>query len=396
MTSRRPLPPPLAPAVPGSFAQRTLRERLPRIVGEVLETARLAPAARARLRRARDRLPEATVRRLAPGPGEGPLWDAFFRTHAGRRLAELPFFELEAYFYLWVLTETGYFETGADPFSAAKRNEFAASVPSLEAASRATLQEDALAPRRAVRRALQRAVLGNHADASNPEVLGAGPGGLELAQHVPWRRVEGLLLGGPKVVFLADNAMSELWYDLVLARSVVRAAPAIRVELVLKRHPLFVSDAVPGDVEGLWELAEAQRAAPGLRRLTRELRAAVDEGRIAIRSWSELNAPLHFSAPELSRRLDPDVPLVLMGDANYRRALEDRAWPPTTPLGLACRMPARRVLFLRVMKSECVAGLPAPLVRRLERADRSWRTDGRYAISQLLQPRGKGGPAGDG
>ena len=386
----RTLPPPLAPAVPGSFARRTLRERLPRIVGEVLETARLTAAARTRLGRARQRLPELTVRRLAPGPGEASLWEAFFETHAGRRLAELPFFELEAYFYLWLLTETGYFDTGLDPFSATKRSEFTASVPSLEAASRATLLDDALPPRRSLPRALQRAVLGNHADASNPLVLRAGAGGLELAQDVRWRSVEPLLLGTSRLVVLADNAMTELWYDLVLARSLVQAAPGLRVDLVLKRHPLFVSDAVPGDVAVLWELADHPRAAPNLGRLARQLRAAVDGGRIAIQSWSELNAPLHLSAPQLARRLDPDVPLVLKGDANYRRALEDRGWPPTTPLDCACRMASRRILFLRVMKSECVAGLPAPVVRRLDRADPAWRTDGRYAIAQLLRRRSAG------
>jgi hypothetical protein len=361
-----------------------MRERLPRILGEVIEAAGLPTVARTRLRRASEQLPELTVRRLALEAGDAPLWDAFFQMHLGRRLADLPFFELEAYFYAWILTETRYFESGVDPFSKNKRKEFAASVPALEAASEAMLEDDALPPFQVARRALLRALLGNHADASNPQVLRAGPGGLELVQEEPWRRLERLLLGGPRLLILTDNAMSELWYDLVLARSLVRAAPGLTVELVLKRHPLFVSDAVPGDVDTLWELTEGKGAAPSLRRVSRDLRKRIEEGRIAIRSWRELNAPLHFSAPEFARHLEGDAPLVLKGDANYRRALEDRSWPPTAPLDRACRMPVRRVLFLRVMKSECVAGLPGPLVRRLERADPAWRTDGRYAITQLL------------
>ncbi len=393
MTSTRPLPPPLAPAVPGSFAERTLRERMPRIVGEVLEANRLSPGARARLRRARGRLAELRVRRLATPPGEGPLWEAFFEACAGRRLAELPFFELEAYFYLWLLVETGALDAGGEPFSAAKRDEFAAAVPTLEAASLAALEDDALPPRRAVHRALRRALLGNHADASNPEVLRAGAEGLELAQDVAWRRVERLLLGGPRLTVLVDNAMSELWYDLVLARSLVRAAPGLRIDLVLKRHPMFVSDAVPADVEVLWELADGRPEAPNLRRLAREVRRALGSA-VRIRSWGELNAPLHLSAPQLARRLGADVPVVLMGDANYRRALEDRSWLPTTPLERACRMPVRRALFLRVIKSECIAGLPAALVRRLARTDPGWRTDGRYAIAQLLVRRGSRRGAG--
>ncbi len=394
MPATTPLPPPLTPAVPGSFAEHTLRERMPRIVGELLQATRLAPAARARLRRARGRLPQLAVERRATPRGEAPLWEAFFDAYAGRRLTELPFFELEAYFYLWLLTEAGYFDTGADPFSAAKRGEFAAAVPSLEAASVATLQDDALPPAAAVRRALRGAVLGNHADASYPQVLRAGAQGLELAHDVPWRRVRQVLLGGPRLVVLVDNAMSELWYDLVLARSLVRAAPGLRIDLVLKRHPMFVSDAVPGDVAALWELADRQVAAPNLRRLTRDVRRVLRAGRVGIRAWGELNAPLHLSAPQLARRLDADVPVVLLGDANYRRALEDRSWAPTAALDRACRMPVRRALFLRVMKSECVAGLRADLVRRLERADPHWRIDGRYAIAQLLVRRGSRRGAG--
>jgi len=387
MPARRPgpLPPPLAPAAPGSFAQRTLRERLPRIVGEVLASNRLPARARARLEHARERLPELAVRRLALATGEAPLWEPFFRAHAGRRLGELPFFELEAYFYAWLLGETGYFANAVDPFAAAKRRELAASVRALEAASRAMLEEDALEPRRAAERALRRAILGNHADASNPEVLRAGAGALEVVRDEPWNRLERALLGGPRLLLLADNAMSELWYDLALARNLARAAPGLRVEVVLKRHPLLVSDAVPGDVNLLWELVERQPKAPGLRAASRDLREWIGEGRIAIRAWPELNAPLHFSAAQLAPLVGGGAPLVLVGDANYRRALEDRAWPAAAPLERACRMPAERVLFLRVLKSECVAGLPAALVGRLDRADRSWRTGGRYATVQLLE-----------
>jgi len=72
------------------------------------------------------------------------------------------------------------------------------------------------------------------------------------------------------------------------------------------------------------------------------------------------------------------------GDANFRRALEDRAWLPTTPLELACRAPLRRAVFLRVLKSECVAGLSAAAVQRALREDPEWRTNGRHATVQLL------------
>jgi len=391
------LPPPLDARDSRSFAHRTLTRRVPRIVAGLLDTAPLTAGARFRLGAAVARPLELAVRRLQLPADEAPRWEPFFAEHEGRRLAEVPFFLWEVYLYAWLLIEAGYYDTGVDPFALDKRRDFASSLSCLEQASGAALEADAPPAVSSLHRGLMRSLLANLADASYPEIQGGVvPTGVLHAD--PWSDLEGSLLAGGRVLILADNAMSELWYDLLLARAIARGAPGSQVELVVKRHPMFVSDATAEDVTTLWTLIDEAGAAPSLRRAAAEVRALIASGRIGVRDWPELSAPWHLSAPGLAPYLDPDTTFVLKGDVNFRRALEDRAWSPTFPLERACRAPLRRAVFLRVLKSDCVAGLPAAAVEDVGHADPEWRTNGKHATAQLLRrtPAATGTAAGPG
>jgi len=355
-------------------------------VSDLLATAPLSAGARARLEEAVARPLQIPVRRLPLPTEDSRRWEEFFATYLGRRLAVLPFFLWEAYLYAWLLLETGYFETGIDPFATAKREDFAVSLLAMEEASRAALEADAGPAGPALRAAVERSLKANLADASNPEMQAFGAGRTALLHEDPWSEVLGLLTAGDRIRILADNAMSELYYDLLLARALARAAPRAAIELAVKRDPMFVSDATALDVDRLFELVDEAPGAPGLGRATAEVRSLLASGRIEVRAYPELNAPWNLSAPGLAPIVAaPEVVLVVKGDANFRRALEDRAWPPTTPLELACRAPLRRAVFLRVLKSECVAGLSAEAVERAGREDPGWRTDGRHATVQILR-----------
>jgi hypothetical protein len=111
-------------------------------------------------------------------------------------------------------------------------------------------------------------------------------------------------------------------------------------------------------------------AAPNLAGAAEQIRVLIGSGRL------ELQA--------LARRLERNAASICKGDANFRRALEDREWPATTPLEIACCAPLQRALFLRVLKSECVAGLPGTVVAEVEQADARWRIDGRHATAQVM------------
>lgn len=49
--------------------------------------------------------------------------------------------------------------------------------------------------------------------------------------------------------------------------------------------------------------------------------------------------------------------LVLKGDVNYRRLLEDRHWPPTTRLEEVTQFMPTSTLSLRTLKAEIMVGL---------------------------------------
>jgi len=77
--------------------------------------------------------------------------------------------------------------------------------------------------------------------------------------------------------------------------------------------------------------------------------------------------------------------LVLKGDVNYRRLLEDRHWPSTTLLEAVVRYIPTSTLSLRTLKAEIMVGLAEGEAERLDREDPDWRTDGRRGLVHLVR-----------
>jgi hypothetical protein len=74
---------------------------------------------------------------------------------------------------------------------------------------------------------------------------------------------------------------------------------------------------------------------------------------------------------------------VMKGDLNYRRLVEDRHWPPTTPFAAATAYFPGPVAALRTLKSDVVTGLPADVVSDLDASGGAWRTSGAYGLVQV-------------
>ena len=76
--------------------------------------------------------------------------------------------------------------------------------------------------------------------------------------------------------------------------------------------------------------------------------------------------------------------LVLKGDVNYRRLLDDRHWPHTARLEeIAAYFPAP-FLVLRTLKGEIMVGLGPGQVEALVAEDPTWLINGRRGIVQLV------------
>jgi uncharacterized protein with ATP-grasp and redox domains len=192
--------------------------------------------------------------------------------------------------------------------------------------------------------------------------------------------------GPGTVCVVADNAGPELLPDLVLADHLLRTGRAARVVLHLKPYPYFVSDATTTDTLAcLTRLTTAPgRQAPAL---GTRLRDALTTGRLALRAHPFSCAPLPYvrMPPDLRAELASATLTVMKGDLNYRRLVEDRHWPPTTPFADATAYFPGPVAALRTLKSDVVTGLSAPAVADLDATGKAWRTTGTYGLVQVRE-----------
>lgn len=76
--------------------------------------------------------------------------------------------------------------------------------------------------------------------------------------------------------------------------------------------------------------------------------------------------------------------IVVKGDANYRRLLDDRHWDFTTNIAdIVCYLPAPMVA-LRTLKSEVVVGLKSQVIEEVAKSDPAWLTNGQWGVVQLV------------
>jgi Damage-control phosphatase ARMT1-like domain len=343
---------PIRSNVPGSFPESVLQRRHPAIVDRVLAGHPYPPAIRQALVTLRE---EVTGGRIEPFEGWG---------HAGERWVDQPFLWAEALFYRKLLVAAGYFGPGPwlgiDPFGPQKAAELR-SVPGADPGlDRAQL--------------LHAALLGNRADLGF-RLLTAGDDDVELLvddSAEVWRHLD----AGPPgtVCVLNDNAGTELLADLLLAAELLRSGLATGVELHLKPHPTFVSDATTADLVATVEHVRDPALWDALR-----------DGRIEVvaHPFAVQPVPYRDMPADLTGRLAAASLTIAKGDLNYRRLVADCDWPPTDTFAARTAYFPSPVVALRTLKSDVIVGLDAATVERLDELDKSWRTRGKYAVVQF-------------
>jgi uncharacterized protein with ATP-grasp and redox domains len=333
------LPPLIMTSEPGSFAHNTLRVRIPAILQETIALNSFAQDIRAALEALYAELQGGTIRGLQEDTPDRGFWDQVSAPHIGRTWLDVPWYWAEAFFYRRLLEATRYFAPGPwrgfDPFAAKKETEW---VPdAAPATANAVLRALPFDRQARFERLLHASLWGNRTDLSY--AVAAHLGGT-TAPHderenllvddtaAVWQHLQGQ--PGRRVAIIADNAGTELVMDLMLADYLLSADLASEVYLHLKPQPFFVSDAMPADVmAGLSALDGGKEAA---RALAGQLRGALRGGRLRlVTHWSYASSLFYYQIPDDLRRELGDMDLVLVkGDANYRRLLDDAHWPPTT------------------------------------------------------------------
>jgi hypothetical protein len=172
----------------------------------------------------------------------------------------------------------------------------------------------------------------------------------------------------------------------VLAFVLLESDFASTVTLFAKSAPVFVSDALPKDVDAHIDFIARLE---GAQRLGGLLREHVNAGRIEVIAHTFFTSPLPFcdSPEELSAAFAEASLVIVKGDANYRRLLGDRHWPYDTPFAEAVGYFPASLLALRTLKSGVAVGVTKEAEARARQLSRpkegEWLCTGRFAVAQL-------------
>ena len=394
-------PPPLMTSEPGSFAEATIVRRKPQIIRDVLADNDYPEEIRDSLQMLAEEIQGGTIRPLGEPAVDAEYWQEQWCPYAGRTWRDVPWYFAEAFFYRRLLEAVRYFQPGVwqghDPFAAQKRRQIDGPGGALQLAAQ-LLVELPPTPIARARALLYASLWGNRIDLSNREIMAQAAERTGHPRDILIDDSDQVLTflsqgGHARIDFINDNAGPEAAFDLLLADFLLERGWAERVRMHLKPYPFFVSDAMVKDMRELTARLEGNP--------DRLARAAGDRiaGRIEMgtlqltdhRFWTS-----SYSFIEMPDDLRWDLAgadlVIIKGDANYRRLLGDRHWPPTARLAeVASYFPAPFVV-LRTLKAEIIVGLARGQAEQLALEEPDWLINGRRGLIQFVGPSLREGP----
>jgi hypothetical protein len=387
------LPLPLMTSEPGSFARRTIVERKPQIIRQVIEDNDYPPDIVQALETFREEIASQPLCPLSEHAPDVAFWNREVAAYHGKTWLEVPWYFAETYFYRRLLEAVRYFQPGPweghDPFEKQKRKQEEVAVEWLAAA---WVQIADVEPEVAFEALLHSCLWGNRADLSNYTVRVQAQGGLMareeqrniLIDHTD--KVRKLLAGVlRRADFVNDNVGMDLLFDLALADFLLVQGQVREVVFHLKNRPFFVSDAMPKDVQAVISLLRAVPDA-AVEELGARMYDHLEAGQLTLKDDPFWTSSLMFRHLPSSLRADlaRSSLVILKGDVNYRRLLDDRHWPHTRRMEeIADYFPAP-FLVLRTLKGEIMVGLEAGQAEVLAAEDPTWLINGKRGIIQLV------------
>jgi hypothetical protein len=199
-------------------------------------------------------------------------------------------------------------------------------------------------------------------------------------------RLLALLRTAGRVDVILDNVGSELVCDLLLAWHLL-SSRVRSVHFHAKKHPTYVSDSMPKDVHAAVN-AMTRDDSRTLGSIGEDLLGFLQYGRFDVHSHYFWNSALHYDdlPRELLAELERSDLVILKGDVNYRRLLQDRRWDSWEKLShRAPRCFPRPFATLRTMKSEIVVDIEKGRAESLSRIDPDWRINGERGIIRVVE-----------
>jgi Damage-control phosphatase ARMT1-like domain len=379
---------PILSNVPQSFSWGVLHQRHPALVQQVRDSHPYPPEYQRALDQLLEEITTGPIEPLREHTPDRPHWDLWSKDYVGQQWPDVPFLWAESYFYRKLLEAVGYFRPGpwqgVDPFAPQKSGELADS--SLEGELAALDDIAHLTPEERSSALVHAAVWGNRADLG---FLLSDPGSLHRIRSADllvddserlWHHLESSALAS--VCLVADNAGRELLPDLVLIDYLLDTGLAHRVELHLKPHPYYVSDATTADLVAALRRLLAARG--GAVHIGQRLWQAIIDGRLEVSAHPFYCAPwsYHHLPTDLAHRFAQATATIMKGDLNYRRLVGDQYWPATTSFAALTAYFPSPVVTLRTLKSDVVVGLDGSAVAELDATANAWRVSGTHALIQ--------------
>jgi uncharacterized protein with ATP-grasp and redox domains len=396
---RLPIPEPLRGDEKDSFAEDTIKRRMPNAAKRAINENTFPDAIVADLQKLAEDLPSGKIRNLRDRAApDTRLWDAYCLPHLNRSWLSVPWFFAEKYFYRRILEATQYFEDGPtrhqDPFAYQKRLGLETTRDEIRkaAASQNRTVEQGDWRQATFASLLESALWGNQHDLS---LWAAGE------QEQPAKSANRYLLVDdsarvsqyvdsvrrhkPQVDIVADNAGFELINDFLLIDYLLSTDTARRITLHLKPYPTFVSDAMPKDIPQTIEFLCKDRD-DNSQDLGKRLSRHIETNHLVLTTDYLWTSPLPFweMPPDLEKKLADAALVITKGDANYRRLHGDRMWPYTTKFEDVVNYFPAPLVALRTLKSELITGLTETQVEKLNHEEKDWLTNGKRGVIQAL------------
>lgn len=400
------LPEPLIASQDGSFTELTITKRMPDIANRLIRENKFPNPVNQNLEQLGANLVSGYIQPLEDDTGRDvTAWQNYFQPYQNQRWIDVPWFFAETYFYRYILNITNYFYPGkwqyADPFSLQKQQGLTASFNSIiQLAQQANRWLEAFRQQpdvceNVLKNLLYFGLWGNRVDLSLWSAFESDRSQFDiqsLESHILVNNAESvvnLLLkkssNSQRVDFVIDNAGFELVCDLSLVDFLLASGLVEQIKLHLKPHPTFVSDAMKKDVQQTIDFFLAANNWD-VTFFANRLQEYLELGRLILVDDYFWTSPLAFwELPQLLRDdLANSSLIIIKGDANYRRLLDDRKWSYTTKIEeIISYLPAPMVA-LRTLKSEIAAGIDPIIVKKTQQADSNWLTNGQWGLIQFV------------
>jgi len=392
----------------GGFTKDSIVRRLPNIVTETLSSNSdlLNDSAISSLKAlAADLASDGIVTPLLPNQPEAAWQTEYTTPFIGKRFCEIPWFFLENYFYKRILDITN--PRLDDPFTKMKedalttaKDAFLASV--LPLCYHGLFEDGEKVSASLLKAALYRSLWGNRADLSlSAGIVLSTEGNADsdsacLLADDSDKAAEHLLSDGEKneVIVILDNCGLELLSDLVFSLVLLKSNPSLKITLMSKSSPVFVSDVVlMRDIEShikfIEHLGNTMSETDQGKFSTvcaKILREHISSGRLSVESDDFFTSPLPgWHMPErLRMRLSRNNRLTISkGDANYRRLLGDLHWPHQKEFSDVMSYFPTSILALRTTKAGVIVGISKEIEDKVSSLHNDWLVSGKFGVIQL-------------